>query len=492
MVGQHKQHAYIKIFNVENDALNLSPQFYYNSCACNEIDSIMRRHILGDIPNFVSNNTELQKLEREFDRFAGLLEESGLRFKQLPYRVVIDNTRPNIKARYKRAYHNLLHKRLIYSDLLAKGQSFIKYEKMDITKYEERKPPRLIQHRSFEFLYLLKSFVLDFDMQIKHTDVVVNGQKPCTIFAKSHDNVGVASIIEEHWKSFRFPCAYCLDHSKFDGHVNVDLLNIAHSFWNRIFKNKLLRRMLSHTIVNKFVTKNGIRYKFKGARCSGEYTTSTENSLLNYFMLTCWVKSSGISNYKILVNGDDSIVFLDQTERHKLLPLAYFNNFNMETELDRIAFDLHQISFCQASPMLQDDRLTMIKDPIRTISRALYTSEQHRRCLDKLLSASGLCELACNQGIPILQEFALFLLRSGNFSKPLQSIDKIPACRSRNVVRILKIKSETRDQFSRAFGIDPWQQIQIEQQLAGLSILTPEYQDKLQEFILINKDFIQI
>lgn len=246
--------------------------------------------------------------------------------------------------------------------------------------------------------------------------------------------------------------------------------------------------MLGHTISNKFITKNGIKYKFRGSRCSGEYTTSTENSIINYCMLATWLKSSDITNFKIIVNGDDSVVFIDRKDSSKVRDLSYFNHFNMETELDRISYDFNSISFCQCSPILVSGKYTMIKEPSRLISRSLYTSYQHIRVIDKLLSATGLCELACNQGVPILQEYALFLIKSGNLQKPLSTIDKIPARRSRNFVEVVQISDETRHQFSNAFGIPPWQQMQIESHIAGLLTIIPDCSVK--NFINKHRNFI--
>lgn len=478
----------MKILDINSNIIQIKPQFYYNSCACNELDSITRRHVLGNIPQFIENNTELLKLKTEFNNIANIIKTSGLTFGKVDYKTVIDNTRSNIKNRYKKAYHNIVNNRICYSDILSRGQSFVKYEKMDYDKYIEGKPPRLIQHRSYEFLYMLKSYILDFDIKMKSTNIEINNQIPNTIFAKSHNNKGVAKILLQHWNSFKFPIALCLDHSKFDGHVNIDLLNIAHDFWNKLYNSKLLKRMLSHTQNNKFITKNGLRYKFKGSRCSGEYTTSTENSLLNYCMLTTWLKSSGITDFKIIVNGDDSVIFIEAQDQIKLRDLSYFHNFNMETELDVIATSFNEISFCQASPCLCNNEWTMIKNPSRLLSRIMYTSEQHKYNIDGLLTAAGLCELACNQGIPILQDFSILLITLGGLKKPLRSIDKIPALRSGNDIEIKEISEQARIQFSSSFGIPIWQQLKIESEIAGLLTINPDCSD-FKNFLKRNKHF---
>lgn len=470
---------------------------YWNNCACNEYDAIVRRHALGPIPNYNDRNKWLLLLENELMQCATIVKERSGQLERCSHSVVMENTRSSIKKRYRRAYYNLTNNRVVYDDLLSRAKSFVKYEKIPLGKFHDGKPPRLIQHRSFEYLYMLKSFILSYDLVLKKEDLEFNGQGVRSIFSKLNNEKGVASYLKQNWDSFKNPVAVCIDHSKFDGHVSLELLKLARKFWNHLFNNKLLNRMLKHQELNKVNSKNGLYYKIKATRLSGEYTTSDENSILNYCMLSVWVKASNIKDFKIMVNGDDSVVIIETQDYKLLKDLSFFNNFNMETEVDRVVYDFNKISFCQASPIKVGDCYTMIKEPSRTISRACFTSYTHKQHINTLLTAEGLCELAQNSGVPIMQEFALTLMRCGLLSKPWKSIDKIPARGHGNFSEVKEITEETRDQFELAFGIDKRQQMMVEHSLAGNIILDTqtniEQKDNnltLEKFLIKYKNFI--
>lgn len=491
-VGQHKIHSYIKLLDIKSSKINISPQFYYNSCYCNEFNAITKRHALGNLAAFIPDNEYFKLFENELNYCATtILNNTQKLFDQCDYHTVIENTRSAVKKRYKTAYHNIVHNRISYSDLLARGSSFVKYEKMDYSKLEENKPPRLIQHRTFEYLYMLKSYILSYDLYMKNATIEFNNQPVKTIFSKLHNDKENANILRGHWESFKNPVAFCLDHSKFDGHYSKEMLiSVAKNYWNRLYKSKLLARMLKHQVINKFRTLNGLNYKTKGTRCSGEYTTSDENSIANYAMLAVWLKASNINDFKIVVNGDDSVVFIDMKDENKLKSTDFFLNFNMETEVDRICYDFNKISFCQASPIKVIDGYTMIKDPHRTISRSCYTSFCHLKHLNTLMTADGLCQLAQHQGIPILQDHAINFILMGGFNKPLRSVDKIPARRSGNISKTSKILYQTRCDFEVAFGININDQLDVERDLAGELIIDPNYQSELNKFLIKYQSFL--
>ncbi|APG76222.1 hypothetical protein 2 [Changjiang tombus-like virus 18] len=391
--------------------------------------------------------------------------------KQMGYTDIIRNTRTGLRKRYRRAFSNLWDRRMEYDPRFARISAFVKYEKMDISKLHEGKPPRLIQFRSYEYTYLLKSFILNHSLAIKTNSIYFNNQPVDTIFSKIHDSFGVARILRENWEQFSEPVAICLDHSKFDGHYNTTLLELEHSYWRSLSSSRILKLLLKDQLSNKCITANNIKYKSRGSRCSGEYTTSEGNTLMNYAMLSSWLKFSGITDFRITVNGDDSVVFIERKDQTKLADLSFFRNFNMETECDRIAEDFREISFCQASPIRisKEGQPTwfMVKEPFRAITRATYADYKHRQCIDRLLTAQGLCEIAVNSGVPMLQEFALLLMSYGSL-KPLGSIDKMPAKTSgRWLSSYVDIPDYTRSDFEIAFGVSKAEQQFIENSFAG-------------------------
>lgn len=489
----HPTTTYLKIFDINHTGIER--QFYWNKCTCNEYDALLGRHLLGHIEKFDAANPYLKMLEKSLEEKAELFYDKYGFTTQSNFAKVIANTRPGLRARYRRAYTNIYQNKIEYSKMLARVQTFVKYEKIPEDKYFDGKPPRLIQHRSYEYLYLLKSFILDHDLKLKEGLLKWGDQSVDTIFTKMHDQFGIAQVLWDNWNSFDCPMAICLDHSKFDGHYCEELLNIEHKYWKRLNRSRLLALLLNDQLNNKAVTSMGMRYKFRGGRASGEYTTSTGNSIMNYCMLECWLRASGITKFRISVNGDDSVVMIELSDRSKLLGLDFFNNFNMETTCDREVTLFQEITYCQTSPIRVERNGSlqwyMVKTPLRVMSRIQYMSSQHKRIVNRVLSAEALCELTINQGVPLLQALAIRLLKESDLTRPLGSVDKIPAKSSGNSEAVIKpINSITRADFQIAFRITVQEQLQYENDLAG-DLMTPSSNTSIYNYLNKYKYFTQ-
>jgi len=455
-------------------------QTYWNKCPCNEIDALVRRHLLPTLRDYDPSKTD--GLETEVSAMASSYLQQFGRLKTSTYGLVCKYTRPKILQRYRRAYSNLKENRIYLNQVYARTSAFVKYEKIPVGKIEARKPPRLIQYRSYEYLYMLKASLLQHDLNVKTctNEFTYNGQSVRTIFTKLFNNYGVAEALRTNWDQFCDPVSICLDHSKFDGHYDTRLLQIEHKYWLSISsQNRLLKKLLDLQINQKGRTQGGISYKTTGHRMSGEYTTSSGNSLMNYAMLAQYCKASAFTKYRISVNGDDSVIFIESSELSKMLPLTYFSKFNMETECDRIVSNFQEITYCQSSPIrVRTDQGTlwyMCKTPIRSISRLCYSSADYELCMNRYRAGIGLCELAISSGIPVMQSVAVSIIQSSGLAKPLASVDRIPASKSGNKCLIRPVDALTRIDFELAFGISVEQQIDTESQLAGTVMSAPTF-----------------
>lgn len=449
--------------------LPLEDQFYWNNCQCNEFDGLMRRHFLGRIVGFVPRNLAFLMLEKELFEMRSIIPT----FTRVDHRTLMDNTRSTIKSRYRRAYNEWRNTvtNLGYKEKVIKA--FVKYEKIPIGKYEAGKPPRMIQFRDFTYLYCLKRELLNFSITVKsNPGLSWNGQSICSIFTKVRDSYGTAAVLRESWDEFVDPVAICLDHSKFDGHYCSELLDLEKDFWTNLNPSRMLKWLLEQQKVNVGRTHHGIKYRVTGGRMSGEYTTSDGNTTMNYAMLSVWLKYHGLRPYefRLHVNGDDSVIIVDRKYSWLATELNFFRNFNMETECDRVADDFRMISYCQANPIrvARDGELVwyMVKEPCRTISRMQYCDERYAGVITRYLRGVGLCELAVNSGVPITQAIAMWMIDIGD--KPLGCVDKFPALNSGNSVQFRPVEAITREDYEVAFGISIEGQIAIESYFAGL------------------------
>jgi len=472
----HKFNYYAQLFET-----NLTDQIhtYYNKCACNEYDSLTRRHLIPHISNCV--NPAFNRLEEIVMNIASMFIDQVGYLSKCSSNLVFKHTKGSLQKRYRRAYNNIYNNRIAATSCNANLKAFVKFEKMNLDKIDEQKPPRIIQCRSYEYLYTLKSYILDYSLKLKSVKpVYYNQQSVETIFTKLHNQYGIARVLRENWDCFSNPVALCLDHSKFDGHFSDPLLKLEHKFWNKLYNSRSLKILLEKQINQKGFTQSGLHYKAKGYRASGEYTTSDGNSLINYSMLVAYMEYCGINDFRISVNGDDSVIFIEHSNLHRVKSLDYFKNFNMKTEQDRIAFDFRDISYCQTQPVrvLHQNEIVwyMIKDYKRTISRMQYAESKYLQCSDRYLSGIALCELACSSGIPIMQSFAVKLYDLANAS-PLASVDRMPAAISGNDCETKIIQSITREDFQYITGLDAAFQISLENEISGKTNIkvSPKY-----------------
>jgi len=445
--------------------LPLEDQFYWNNCQCNEFDGLMRRHFIGSLVGFTPNNPAIQLLERETEQMRSVIPS----FRCVDHKTLIENTRSTIKNRYRRAYFELRNRvtNLGYKEKCVKA--FVKYEKIPVGKYESGKPPRMIQFRDFTYLYCLKKELLPFSLTVKNSpELKWNTQCIKSIFTKVHDSYGTAAVLKESWDMFIEPVAICLDHSKFDGHYCKELLEIEAEFWRNLNNSHMLKWLLEQQLVNHGRTHHGIKYEVIGGRMSGEYTTSDGNSLMNYAMLVTWLKHYGLDQhqFRVHVNGDDSVIIVDKQFSWLSRKLRYFRHFNMETECDRVVDDFRLITYCQASPIRgRELKWYMVKEPIRTLSRLRYCDEKFSKVIGRYTRGVGLCELAVNSGIPIMQSVARWMISVGD--KPLGCVDKFPALNSGNDVEESVILPITRSDYEVAFGVSIEGQLDIEKHFAG-------------------------
>lgn len=499
-MGTHTVRKYLQLMEANFD---IQEQIYWNACSCNERDAYVRRHALGNIDGYVKDPVLFASAEAELNNLAEAFVETCGFIHQSDYKKVMANTRPKIRGRYQRAYTNITLNRQHFVGASNTAKAFVKYEKIAKSKWEDGKAPRLIQHRTFEFLYIMKSLFLEFSLGIKQKkdELMWNDQSIGSIFAKLHDQPGVAKILKDNWDSFNDPVALCLDHSSFDGHVNLDLIDLAAKFWRKIHgrKTRILDLFLKALRKCKVTTKNGVRVLVIGTRLSGEYITSDENTILNYIMLSVWLKEHGVTEFKITVNGDDSVVFINAEDVRKLVTrdeemsitkikgprLAWFRKFNMETELGKVTSTFGEIDFCQSSPIRACGNWTMVKEPIRAMSRACYAPYEYVKIIERYLAGTGLCNLACYSGVPVLQAFALRMIELSGQARPLGSVEKDAALNSQTKRSVIQpVTDEARADFEISFGIGDYEQRWFESMAATQDPNLVKYISKYENFAL--------
>lgn len=135
------------------------------------------------------------------------------------------------------------------------------------------------------------------------------------------------------------------DHSTFDAHVTVEMLQLTHAFYNSCFQSKELSALCRRTINNKCVSRHGDRYTVRGTRMSGDMDTSLGNSLINLAILQELLFHLDIEG-EAIVNGDDFILFTESPVpiHDSQIVLRWMN---METKMKPSTTNIHEVEFCR-------------------------------------------------------------------------------------------------------------------------------------------------
>lgn len=203
-------------------------------------------------------------------------------------------------------------------------------------------------------------------------------------------------------KSFKKPLYLLADHKRFDAHVHLKLLKQEHAFYLRCRRSGYLKKLLKMQRRNKGVSAGGIRYVTEGKRMSGDINTGLGNTVLNMCILFAWLDASGVKG-KVYLDGDDSVIIIEEEDRVKLLPLDDFmRNLGMVTEMEATT-DFFKVEFCQSRPVIVDGVLRFVRNPHKILATVGQSAEK----LDfpvgvANVRASCLCELAMNGNCPVI------------------------------------------------------------------------------------------
>lgn len=227
---------------------------------------------------------------------------------------------------------------------------------------------------------------------------------------------------------------------------------------------------------------------------SGDMNTALGNCVLMIAMCEAARQSLGVQ-FEIFDDGDDCLLFCEAEDlpliRRRLPEL--FLEFGQELKLENETDSLQGIIFCQSRLVELAGGPRMIRDWRKVLSHGTSGVKHwnNPKLVRPMMNAIGHCELALNPGVPILQEYALALIRNGrgerlkwldvdsglllrtryelraegNFEKAIYTVDPVP------------VTAEARRSFEAAFGIDPAEQLAVENILRNWTVSRTEALD---------------
>lgn len=170
---------------------------------------------------------------------------------------------------------------------------------------------------------------------------------------------------------------------------------------------KFMRMLKVLTSVNKCSFKD-LDVDIRARRMSGEMNTSLGNGFVNLAMFHFTQYILGNRDYACVVEGDDCLGrFFGQVPTSEL-----YSNLGFTVKID-VHRDLCRASFCGL--VFSPSNFVSVTDPMKSFMKTGWISARYARCSQhkrlQLLRGKALSMLHQNIGVPIVQSFALYLLR---------------------------------------------------------------------------------
>jgi len=378
--------------------------YAHRDCTCNEERSLIER-VLAPTPQ--PTKAGLARLDAE----ARLLSETKLKSTvPLTYDEFVNcYSAGRQRTRYQRAADSL-KERTLHVKRESKLNSFVKSEKLNPIKVDPA--PRMIQARTARFNVEIGRFLRPIEKQLYQMR-----HQGFRCIGKGLSPQGRAGLLRRQWDSMDKPVAVSIDCTRFDLHVSEALLKLEHKVYLSSNNDPMFQQLLNAQIRNVGFTSSGIRYKLQGGRMSGDMNTSTGNCLLMVMMVRAAARQLQIKDYRICDDGDDCLIMIETDDLPKLAGLKdAFLSFGHVVKFENIAFEFHEIEWCKTRPVLVDGVWKLIPDWRRVLGMmAAGTRYWHDKAVcPHIARACGMCVLSYAAGVPILQDYALALMRSSN------------------------------------------------------------------------------
>lgn len=383
------------------------------------------------------------------------------------------------RARYLRALDRFnmvgLSTRDAYCNAFVKAERFDGNEKSD-------PDPRMIQFRGAKYCVELASYLRPGEHQLYKTTWACLGVPPSRNIAKGLNQKDRAMLLLQKMSYFDSPVVVSLDASRFDKHVSKQLLRVEHRLYSWFNNSPRFKWLLSLQLVNKVFTKLGMKYIAEGRRMSGDMNTALGNCVLMLMMVVTYCSWLQLARYDMLDDGDDVVVIIESNDLEKFRGsvIEHFLDYGMEMKVECVASTLPLVTFCRSNPVnTHDESWKFVRHYRDVVSKALtgirHWQDPNYRA--KAIKAIGMCELSLNLGVPVLQAFAVALLRNSEgveFDvKYLSDGLRVRWNREFHPAGPVVIEDCARVSFESAFGVSWARQVELEEAFSQWTFSNP-------------------
>lgn len=349
-------------------------------------------------------------------------------------------------------------------------KTFIKHEK--IPELAKRAVPRVIQPRTPEYNVVVGRFLRHLEHPIyRIIDHVCGGP---TVM-KGYNAFEVGGHFVKAWSEFKRPVAVGLDASRFDQHVSRPVLEWEHSCYQMFYKGEEAKE-LGHALQCQLVntgyadTPDGTyRYRKEGCRASGDMNTALGNCLIMCAMVHSYMASIGVSHWRLLNNGDDCVVIVEEEALAHLSTLPeWFDNLGFVMVVESPVRVLEEIEFCQSHPVFDGEHWRMVRNVRVALSKDAtflsgFGSESEYSSYRYVVAQGG---LSLCSGLPMMQQYYKTFgrgARAGTFRDKRVLDSGFMRLADRLTPRLRPISDDARVSFWRAFGFTPTEQLAWEE-----------------------------
>jgi len=360
--------------------------------------------------------------------------------------------------------------------------SFLKWEK--IQQKMKRQIPRVISPRSPVFNVGIGRYIKPLEEATYHalSCLFSFDHYSYPVVMKGLNCFQQGAAFAKEWHSLRRPVAVGLDMNRFDQHVSVAALKWEHRWWLSWFRGddrRELANLLRMQLKNRLyfhVDGWSVRVEREGGRCSGDMNTGSGNTLLMCAMMHAYLAARGIPlrDVRVFDNGDDVIIMMERkwlsAFQHQLP--EWFDSLGFVPEVEKPVYELESIEFCQTHPVFDGTKWRMVRNvpscmtKDATVIHPILTETDWR----DYLASIGACGLSLTAGMPVMQEFYEFFTRADGKVRAEYYEETGMGWLARGLhPRHAPVTEQARVSFALAFGIQPWEQRQLEKELATLS-----------------------
>lgn len=359
---------------------------------------------------------------------------------------------------------------------------FVKDERIALNPNKPRPDPRAIQFRGAKYCVALGRHLKPLEHQIYELKGDGKYLPATRLIGKGLSQGQRCMLLRAKWLSIPTPVCVSLDAARFDMHCDSDLLEVEHEFYKMCNSDPEFATLLRYQLHNRGRTREGMKYKVKGKRMSGDMNTALGNCVLMILMVCTVCRRLNIK-YEIMDDGDDCLLLVSRSDLDLVLEKVHgeFLRFGHEIKVENIAYDFESIVWCQCSPInVHADTWTLVRNPWKVMMNALGGSKWVHMPLwlrQALCNTIGTAELVLNLGVPVLQEYALALMRNagtdtilGDAHADVLSIRVRRELKAMNKKNLSKhdpkpITDESRLSFVKAFGVSVHEQHVLEARL---------------------------